>query len=59
MESSDKCDFNTCFGSVICHIGKFYFKDFLKLFKIIWGQLHEHHHYREGLLFHITNYQGF
>jgi hypothetical protein len=23
--------FNTCFGSIICYIGKFYFKDFFSL----------------------------
>jgi hypothetical protein len=46
--------FNTCFGSIICYIGKFYFEDVFKLsFQIIWGGLYENYHYRIDFSFEL------
>jgi hypothetical protein len=50
--------FNSSFGSIICYIGKFYFKDFVK-FQVIWGELCENYHYRTDFFLSITNYQSF
>jgi hypothetical protein len=30
--------FNTCFGSILCYIGKFYFGDFFKLSFELFGE---------------------
>jgi hypothetical protein len=51
--------FSTCFGSIICYIGKFYFEDFLNCnFKLFGEKCMEI--ITTGLIFFcIMNYQGF
>jgi hypothetical protein len=49
--------FNTCFGSIICHIGKFYFKDFLNCYFKVFGDKCMKI-ITTGHIF-ILNYQGF
>jgi hypothetical protein len=49
--------FNTCFGSIICYLGKFYFSVFLncyfKLFGEKWLKI------ITGLFLYINKYEGF
>jgi hypothetical protein len=38
--------FNTCFSSIICCRGKFYFKDFFNCHFELFGENYENYHYR-------------
>jgi hypothetical protein len=53
--------FSTCFGSFICHIGKFYFRDicFKLSFQFIWGELYENYHYRTDFSFELRIIKDF
>jgi hypothetical protein len=47
--------FNTCFSSVICYIGRYYFEDivFKLSFWIVLGELYENYHYRTDFSFYL------
>jgi hypothetical protein len=37
--------FNTCFGSIVCYIGEFYFEDFLNYHFELFGEMYENYRY--------------
>jgi hypothetical protein len=52
--------FSTCFGSIICFIGKFYFKNIFKIviLNYLWGTVWELS-LHDRFFFQIMNYQSF
>jgi hypothetical protein len=51
--------FNTCFGNIILHISKFYFKDFLTCNFELFGENFMKIITTGQIFLQITNYQGF